>query len=64
MITPHFVHPFTTNVDGHLDYFQFGANNPAVNIHVQVFGHMCQFLLGIHLVVELLNYMLSLCLTF
>ena len=41
-------------------------SNESMNIHAQVFlsGHMFSVLLGIYLGVELLDYMVSLCLTF
>ena len=50
-----------------LPIHQFGSimNNTAMNLHLQVlYGHMFSVFLGIYLGVELLDDMVTLCLTF
>ena len=53
-------------IDGHLDFFQFGAitYEAAINIHIQVFGHMLSFLLGKYQEVEWIGHMVDSFLTF
>ena len=65
MDIPHFIYP--SSVDGHLDCFHFWAiiNHVALNICIKILcGYMFSFLLNTWLGVELLGYLVTLCLTF
>lgn len=55
----------SSSADGHLGYFYFLAimSKAAMNIQVLT-GYVFSFLLGTYLGVKLLDYILTLCLTF